>query len=212
MDRDVPESRLGGCPHQNYGSNLPTTSVIITFHNELRSTLLRTIISVLRRTPASILKEIVLVDDASNDPTIGSALTQIEKVKLVVNRQREGLIRSRIRASMVASGETLTFLDSHVEVNEMWIEPLMSKIGQNRKMVVAPIIDVINKDNFQYIGADAHLTGGVSWSMVFRWDWLTNQEFRDMDHTKGLKTPTIAGGLFSIGKLHTKQNHLKVIY
>jgi len=85
-------------------------------------------------------------------------------------------------------------------VNEMWIEPLMSKIGQNRKMVVAPIIDVINKDNFQYIGADAHLTGGVSWSMVFRWDWLTNQEFRDMDHTKGLKTPTIAGGLFSIAK------------
>ena len=78
MDRDVPESRLGGCPHQTYGSDLPTTSVIITFHNELRSTLLRTIISVLRRTPASILKEIVLVDDASNDPTIGSALTQIE--------------------------------------------------------------------------------------------------------------------------------------
>ena len=102
--------------------------------------MLRTIISVLRRTPAKILKEIVLVDDASNDPTIGSALTQIEKVKLVVNRQREGLIRSRIRAAMVAQGDTLTFLDSHVEVNEMWIEPLMSKIKANYKMVVAPII------------------------------------------------------------------------
>ena len=101
---------------------------------------MRTIISVLRRTPAKILKEIVLVDDASNDPTIGSALTQIEKVKLVVNRQREGLIRSRIRAAMVAQGDTLTFLDSHVEVNEMWIEPLMSKIKANYKMVVAPII------------------------------------------------------------------------
>ena len=94
----------------------------------------------MRRTPAKILKEIVLVDDASNDPSIGSALTQIEKVKLVVNRQREGLIRSRIRAAMVAQGDTLTFLDSHVEVNEMWIEPLMSKIKVNYKMVVAPII------------------------------------------------------------------------
>ena len=36
--------------------------------------------------------------------------------------------------------------------------------------------------------------------MVFRWDWLTNIEYRTMDHTVGLKTPTIAGGLFSIGK------------
>jgi len=200
MDRDVPESRLGGCPHQIYSDDLPTTSIIITFHNELRSTLLRTIISVLRRTPAKILKEIVLVDDASADSSIGTALTQIEKVKLVVNRQREGLIRARIRAAMVAEGDTLTFLDSHVEVNEMWIEPLMAKIKANEKMVVAPIIDVINKDTFDYIGADAHLTGGVTWAMVFRWDWLTNIEYRTMDHTVGLKTPTIAGGLFSIAK------------
>ena len=57
-----------------------------------------------------------------------------------MNRERQGLIRSRIRASMVASGDTLTFLDSHVEVNERWIEPLMSRIKANPKMVVAPII------------------------------------------------------------------------
>ena len=61
-------------------------------------------------------------------------------MKLVVNRQREGLIRSRIRAAMVATGDTLTFLDSHVEVNQNWIEPLMTKIMENPKMVVAPII------------------------------------------------------------------------
>ena len=118
----------------------------------------------------------------------------------MVNRKREGLIRARIRAAMVATGETLTFLDSHVEVNEKWIEPLMSKIKANRKMVVAPIIDVINKDNFNYIGADAFLTGGVSWAMVFRWDWLTEREMKTMDHRKGLRSPTIAGGLFSVCK------------
>ena len=68
------------------------------------------------------------------------------------------------------------------------------------------ILDVINKDNFNYIGADAHLTGGVSWAMVFRWDWMTKVEYETLDHTKGIKSPTIAGGLFSIGEW------LKLVY
>lgn len=201
MDREIPDTRLGTCNSVVWPrEGLPTTSVIITFHNELRSTLLRTIISVIRRTPSNILKEIVLVDDASSDPNVGRELIKINKVKLILNRKREGLIRARIRAAMIATGDTFTFLDSHVEVNQDWIQPLMQRIKENPRMVVAPIIDVINKDNFQYIGADAFLTGGVSWAMVFRWDWLSRHEMETMDHTVGLKSPTIAGGLFSVGK------------
>ena len=48
----------------NY-SKLPSTSVIIVFHNEAWSILLRTIYSVLHYTADAILKEIILVDDYS---------------------------------------------------------------------------------------------------------------------------------------------------
>lgn len=72
MDRIVPDLRHPECKHWDYPDRLPTASVVIVFHNEGFSTLLRTVHSVLIRSPQRFLREVLLVDDfSSKEPLKG---------------------------------------------------------------------------------------------------------------------------------------------
>ena len=66
---------------------MPDTSVVICFHNEAWSVLLRTVHSVIGRTPDKLLKEVVLVDDFSDMEHLKKPLeeymAQFPKVKII---------------------------------------------------------------------------------------------------------------------------------
>ncbi|UYV76153.1 gly-5, partial [Cordylochernes scorpioides] len=110
------------CRNVKLLSNLPPTSVIICFHNEAWSVLLRTVHSVINRSPAQFLKEIILVDDFSDMPHLGRPLedyvANLPKVHIVRAKRREGLIRARLLGAAHATAPVLTYLDSHCEATE----------------------------------------------------------------------------------------------
>lgn len=65
VDRDLLDTRADECKIKTYDF-LPKCTVIIPFHNEDFSLLLRTVYGVLNRSPDELLEEVLLVDDASD--------------------------------------------------------------------------------------------------------------------------------------------------
>ena len=154
LNRTVPDTREEECRYWDYPSKLPTASVILVFHNEGWSTLLRTVHSVINRSPPQFLHEIVLVDDKSELEHLHERLEQeikkpyYSKVKLVRNPEREGLIRARNNGAIAATGDVVVFLDAHCEVAYNWLPPLLAPIHEDRTTLSVPVIDGINWNDF----------------------------------------------------------------
>ena len=74
--------------------------------------------------------------------------------------------------------QVLIFLDSHCEVNEGWLVPLLSHIKSDRRNVAIPIIDIINADSFA-VEPSPLVRGGFNWGLFYRWDPVPASQLRD---------------------------------
>lgn len=115
LERDTPDTRPEQCRNIKYDyEKLPKISVVIPFYNEALSMLLRTVHSILQRTPDNLLQEIILVNDHSPNQDLGDPLEQYikllpKKVILLKMEKREGLIRARITGARLAKGPVIMF-------------------------------------------------------------------------------------------------------
>ncbi|XP_045170575.1 polypeptide N-acetylgalactosaminyltransferase 5-like [Mercenaria mercenaria] len=211
FNRTLPDIRSENCKKINYDVNpettdLPQTSVIIVFHNEALSVLMRTIFSVIRRTPDFLLKEIILVDDFSTldemKQPLALAISRIRKVRLLRTIKHEGLIRARLIGTRNATAPVLTFLDAHVECFKGWLEPLLERLVEKSDTVVCPQLQTISGKTFKIAIQDKVYVGTFQLSdLVF--DWIpvqyNDQHLRSSD-TDTARSPVFSGGMFSIYK------------
>lgn len=210
LNRTIPDVRMEECKYWHYPEDLPTASVVIAFHNEGWSPLLRTVHSVLLRSPAYLLKEVILVDDASEKEHLKEKLEKyIEqfkgKIRLVRNSEREGLIRTRTNGAIAAQGDVVIFLDAHCEVNRNWLPPLLAPIRRNRRVMTVPVIDGIDMNTWEYRrvygSADKHFRGIFEWGLLYKETELPERERKQRQHnSEPFRSPTHAGGLFAIDK------------
>ncbi|XP_047988490.1 N-acetylgalactosaminyltransferase 7 [Leguminivora glycinivorella] len=209
MNRSIPDTRLDECKYWHYPTELPSTSVIIVFHNEGFSVLMRTVHTVIDRSPPNTLHEVVLVDDYSDKDNLKSNLDNYikrwkGKVRLIRNSQREGLIRTRSRGAQEATGEVIVFLDAHCEVNVNWLPPLLAPIYRDYKTMTVPVIDGVDHRTFEYRPVYAHDTnfrGIFEWGMLYKENEVPDREANKHAHkSEPYKSPTHAGGLFAINR------------
>ncbi|XP_066574222.1 N-acetylgalactosaminyltransferase 7 isoform X3 [Amia ocellicauda] len=210
LDRSISDLRHEECKYWHYDENLLTSSIIIVFHNEGWSTLMRTVHSVIKRTPRRYLAEIVLIDDFSNKAHLKERLEEYIKqwnglVKLFRNERREGLIQARsIGANKAKLGQVLIYLDAHCEVGLNWYAPLVAPITKDRTACTVPLIDSISGQSYDLSGQgggdeDGFARGAWDWSMLWKRVPLASREKQKrLTKTEPYRSPAMAGGLFAI--------------
>uniref|UniRef100_A0A3B4DMU5 Polypeptide N-acetylgalactosaminyltransferase n=1 Tax=Pygocentrus nattereri TaxID=42514 RepID=A0A3B4DMU5_PYGNA len=201
LNRSLPDTRDPKCATKVYPKDLPTISVVLIYLDEALSIIKRAIRSVIGRTPAHLLKEIVLVDDHSTNEDLSGKLDEYifsihqekpDLIKRVRHQERLGLAHARISGWEAAVGDVVAIFDAHIEVHNQWAEPLLARIKADRTVVVSPVFDRVNYDTLDVTayGAAAHAFDWQLWCMYesFRPEW-----YKLNDKSEPGKSPSVMG-------------------
>ncbi|KAK6317975.1 hypothetical protein J4Q44_G00112660 [Coregonus suidteri] len=201
LTRPIPDLRPDGCRNMSYPTNLPQVSIIFIFVNEALSVILRSIHTAMNRTPAHLLKEIILVDDNSNNAELKENLQHFVKetnsqrpdfIKLVRHDKQEGLIRSRVSGWRAASAPVVALFDAHVEFNIGWAEPILLRIKEDRTRIISPSFDNIKYDTFE-IEEYPLSAQGFDWELWCRYLNPPKAWWTQHNHTAPIRSPALIG-------------------
>ncbi|KAG1952769.1 probable polypeptide N-acetylgalactosaminyltransferase 8 [Pimephales promelas] len=201
LDRELPDTRDHRCIGREYPNNLPTISVVLIYLDEALSVIQRAICSIINRTPAHLLKEIILVDDHSTNEELKTKLNVYvssinEKhpglVKMVTHPEQKGLSQARISGWEAATGDVVAILDAHIEVHVKWAEPLLARIQADRTLVLSPVFDKVNYYDLELVKypASAH---GFDWSLWCTYVAFPQKWYDQKDPSQPGKSPSVMG-------------------
>eukprot|EP00116_Pleurobrachia_bachei_P003081 sb/3463343/ len=126
-----------------------TVSIVLVFYNEAPPLLMRTLTTIVHRTLPRYLTEIIVIDDGSDvdisEEVMEYSTTQRIPVKWLKNDYNIGIARSRMKGIEMALGDTIALLDSHMEIADLWLEPLLDIISSKPLAVAIPNIIMMDE-------------------------------------------------------------------
>ncbi|KAM9704903.1 putative polypeptide N-acetylgalactosaminyltransferase 8 [Menidia menidia] len=201
LNREIPDTRPTRCYDKKYPDDLPSLSVVLIYLDEALSIIKRAVRSIIDKTPARLLREIILVDDhSSNEDLVGKLDEYIDSIHeerpgllgKVRHSEQLGLTQARLSGWKRAVGDVVAILDAHIEVHVRWAEPLLARIKEDRTVILTPVFDKVNYDDLTLTpyGPNAHGFDWALWCLYesFRPEWYALED----DSLPG-KSPSIMG-------------------
>ncbi|XP_044049368.1 probable polypeptide N-acetylgalactosaminyltransferase 8 isoform X2 [Siniperca chuatsi] len=202
LDRVLPDTRDPRCAKKSYPKDLPSLGVVLIYLNEALSIIKRALRSIIDRTPKNLLKEIIMVDDhSSNEDLMGDLDMYVKsleqqnpslRITRVKHNEQKGLAYARASGWRAATADVVAILDAHIEVHDMWAEPLLTQIKADRTVVVSPVFDRVNFDDLkviEYLPA----SHAFDWALWCMYESFTPEYYKLNDSSLPGKSPSVMG-------------------
>ena len=99
--------------------------------------------------------QIYIVDNNSNDNSIGIIKKNFKKIKIIQNKENYGFAKGYNEGLKQINEEVICLLNNDVEVTRNWLHPVLKTFKTEKETVVIQpkILDFKNKNMFEYAGA-----------------------------------------------------------
>ncbi|MDB8545132.1 glycosyltransferase [Turicibacter sanguinis] len=139
----------------------PTVSIIIPVYNQFDYTY--SCLKAIKENTKNVTYEIIIGDDVSNDETV-NIFDYAENIKVNRHEKNTGFLMNCNDAAQVAIGKYVLFLNNDTNVQEDWLEPLVSLIESDEKigMVGSKLV---------YLNGKLQEAGGIIWDDASGWNY-----------------------------------------
>ena len=127
-------------------------TVLITYKNDVLLLLYRALTTIVERTPSDLLHEILLIDDGSDKDDSLEILEYCRvfgiPVRMMRNDVSVGIANARYAGIRAATGDVIAILDSHMEVSEIWLQPLLDILKHKPAAVAIPLVHMMGEKDY----------------------------------------------------------------
>ena len=93
----------------------------------------------------------------------------------------------------------ISYVDSHVEVNIGWMEPILYRITHNPRIVIMSQLDTIDDETFSMSKSYSRVHGGFNWNLEFYWKEISDHiQAKRTKETDPIPSPIMPAGAFAL--------------